>query len=99
MSGSGYCLQPVQHEPNFPPGHLTFTVRLQSENIFALSVHFLGLLKEADSVDLRSKESLVKKGPANLLRGVESVGGVLRVTSHRLIFDPHSGNLPSTHPA
>ena len=38
-------------------------------------------------------ERVVKKGPGNLLRGVESVGGALRLTNQSMIFSPHAFNV------
>jgi hypothetical protein len=40
----------------------------------------------------RSGETLVMSGKANLWRRVESVGGLLYLTSDRLIFCPHRAN-------
>lgn len=46
-------------------------------------------------VHLRNSEFLVKDGPANLQRGVETVGGRLYLTNQRLIFKPHKLNIQS----
>ena len=42
---------------------------------------------------LAPNEVLQKKSPANLQRGIETVGGVLYLTSTRLIFEPHALNI------
>lgn len=44
---------------------------------------------------LRQNEFIVKKGGANLQRGVETVGGHLYLTNHRLIFESHRFNVQS----
>ena len=38
-------------------------------------------------------EALVKEGPANLQRGIESVGGRLFLTTHRVVFESHRFNV------
>ena len=40
-----------------------------------------------------ANEAIVKEGSANLQRGLETVGGQLLLTNHRLIFEAHSLNL------
>ena len=42
---------------------------------------------------LLANEAIVKEGSANLQRGLETVGGQLLLTNHRLIFEAHSLNL------
>jgi hypothetical protein len=42
---------------------------------------------------LLANELIVKEGSANLQRGLETVGGQLLLTNHRLIFEAHSLNL------
>ena len=42
---------------------------------------------------LNSTEMLIKKGPANLQKGVETVGGKLYLTTQRLIFEAHKLNI------
>ncbi len=42
---------------------------------------------------LESNEKILKEGPANLQRGVETVGGKLYLTDHRLIFESHALNI------
>ena len=41
---------------------------------------------------LKVDEKLVKKSPANHQRGIETVGGMLYLTTERLIFESHSLN-------
>tara|TARA_B100000963_G_scaffold56823_1_gene44856 strand:- start:1976 stop:2302 length:327 start_codon:yes stop_codon:yes gene_type:complete len=41
---------------------------------------------------LNDFEELVKKGPGNLQKGVETVGGFLYLTNQRLIFEAHAIN-------
>jgi hypothetical protein len=43
--------------------------------------------------ELKSGEEVLADIGANLIRGVEAVGGRLRVTNTRLIFEAHSFNL------
>lgn len=38
-------------------------------------------------------EQPIKEGAANLQRGLETVGGRLFLTSHRLVFEPHAVNI------
>lgn len=47
---------------------------------------------------LLQNERLIKKGGANLQRGLETVGGNLYLTNIHLIHEPHSFNL-QTEPA
>ena len=42
--------------------------------------------------ELRPNERIVKEGPANLQKNIETVGGKLRVTDQRLIFEAHKFN-------
>ena len=44
-------------------------------------------------INLNSNERLVKEGPANLQRGWETVGGSLKLTDQRLVFDSHGFNV------
>ena len=41
---------------------------------------------------LKVEEQLVKKSPANHQRGIETVGGMLYLTTERLIFESHTLN-------
>lgn len=43
--------------------------------------------------ELKPGETLVKKGAANLQRGVETVGGKLYLTNQRLVFEAHRFNV------
>ena len=43
--------------------------------------------------ELNYNEKLVKKGGANLQKGVETVGGYLYLTNQRLIFEAHAINI------
>ena len=43
--------------------------------------------------ELNHNEKLVKKGGANLQKGVETVGGYLYLTNQRLIFEAHAINI------
>lgn len=38
-------------------------------------------------------ESVIKKGPANLQKGLEAVGGKLFLTNQRLVFEAHALNI------
>ncbi len=38
-------------------------------------------------------ETVVKEGPANIQKGIGSVGGKLFLTNQRLIFEPHALNI------
>ena len=44
-------------------------------------------------IDLHPNEKLLREGAANLLRGVETVGGKLFLTDQRLFFQSHSFNV------
>lgn len=46
-----------------------------------------------DEPVLQAGEQVVKKGPANLFRGIESVGGRLFLTNKRLVFQSHKVNV------
>ncbi len=43
--------------------------------------------------EARPGEQVIKEGPANLQRGIETVGGRLWLTNQRLIFESHSINV------
>jgi hypothetical protein len=45
------------------------------------------------TIELRSGEQLLADVAANMFRGVESVGGRMRITDKRILFEPHSLNL------
>jgi len=45
--------------------------------------------------ELNTNEVLIKKGAANLQKGIETVGGYLYLTSQRLIFEAHAINIQS----
>lgn len=42
--------------------------------------------------ELLDDEKTIREYPANLQRGVETVGGHLYLTTNRLVFEPHSLN-------
>ena len=42
---------------------------------------------------LRQGEAVVREGAANLQRGIETVGGKLRLTNQRLVFETHAFNV------
>jgi len=42
---------------------------------------------------LRQGEQVVKEGAANLQRSIETVGGKLYLTNHRLVFEAHKFNV------
>ena len=44
---------------------------------------------------LKINEEIIKKGAANLQKGVEAVGGFLYLTNQRLIFESHKFNFQS----
>ncbi|MBB4865688.1 hypothetical protein HNP46_004589 [Pseudomonas nitritireducens] len=44
---------------------------------------------------LRTHEKLLRKGAANLQRGIETVGGHLYLTNQRLVFEAHAVNFQS----
>jgi GRAM domain len=48
---------------------------------------------KTDPPALDSNEPILYSGPANHMRGYEGVGGFLYLTSHRLLFRPHSFNV------
>jgi len=43
--------------------------------------------------ETRPGERIIREGPANLQRGIETVGGKLWLTSERLIFESHRFNV------
>ena len=43
--------------------------------------------------EMVATEILLRKGSANMWRGIEAVGGELYLTSHRLVFESHSLNI------
>lgn len=51
---------------------------------------------EIEEPELRSTETMILTGPANLQRGVETVGGALFLSSERLLFRAHRGNVQKT---
>ena len=44
---------------------------------------------------LNINEEIIKKGGANLQKGIEAVGGFLYLTNQRLIFESHKFNVQS----
>ncbi|HLS14932.1 MAG TPA: GRAM domain-containing protein [Beutenbergiaceae bacterium] len=42
---------------------------------------------------LNAGEQVIKSGAANVQRGVETAGGKVYLTGHRLIFEPHRLNI------
>jgi hypothetical protein len=42
---------------------------------------------------LRQGETIIKESPANLQRGIETVGGKLHLTNQRLVFEAHQFNI------
>jgi len=45
------------------------------------------------SVELKKNERILADRGANLFRGFEGVGGRLKITNQRLIFEPHAINI------
>ena len=45
------------------------------------------------SIQLGAGEKILKEGPANHLKGRESVGGALYLTNQRLVFKSHAFNV------
>ncbi|MCP4491833.1 MAG: hypothetical protein GY820_31680 [Gammaproteobacteria bacterium] len=43
--------------------------------------------------ELKQNEQIIKQGVANLQKGIETVGGKLYLTNHRLVFDAHKINV------
>ena len=43
--------------------------------------------------ELRQGEQVIKEGPANLQRNIETVGGKLYLTNQRLVFEAHKFNV------
>jgi hypothetical protein len=41
------------------------------------------------SIPVEQSEDILADVPANLFQGIESVGGRLKITSRRLVFQPH----------
>lgn len=65
------------------------------EDILAVAIkcrHCRSMLDGSSSGAGQSEESLADVG-ANLFRGIEGVGGRLRITSRRVLFEPHAFNL------
>lgn len=47
------------------------------------------------SFELKPNEEVLADIGANLFRGIEAVGGRMRITNKRILFEPHSLNLQS----
>lgn len=45
------------------------------------------------ALELRKNEQILVDRAANLFRGIEGVGGRLKITNQRLIFEPHAINI------
>ena len=43
--------------------------------------------------EMRPGEQIIKEGPANLQKGIETVGGKLCLTNQRLVFEAHALNV------
>ncbi len=43
--------------------------------------------------ELKENEQIIKKGAANLQKGLETVGGKLYLTDQRLVFEAHKINI------
>lgn len=43
--------------------------------------------------ELNQNEQVIKHGPANLQKGIETVGGKLYLTNQRLVFEAHKINI------
>ena len=65
--------------------------------VFALSMRCCGTVIqrrfEACTPPPDTDETILHSSPANHMRGLEGVGGFLYLTSHRLLFRPHSFNI------
>lgn len=65
------------------------------ENILAVAIkckHCGSMLDGSARGDSQSEEILADVG-ANLFRGIEGVGGRLKITNRRVVFEPHALNL------
>ena len=69
---------------------------------FLFGFGFLFLMKKSTQklmkkiqIELVKDETIKHEGPANLLRGIEGVGGKLLLTNKRLIFKSHKMNIQS----
>ncbi|MCU9613164.1 GRAM domain-containing protein [Caldibacillus lycopersici] len=51
--------------------------------------------KAVQSTEMTGETVLVNKVPANLFRGIESVGGRLTITNKRVLFQSHKINIQS----
>jgi len=45
------------------------------------------------SLELKKNEKILADKAANLFRGIEGVGGRIKITNKRLIFEPHAINI------
>lgn len=52
------------------------------------------LMKKIE-IEIADGESMIHEGPANLFRGIESVGGKLLLSDKRLVFKSHKMNIQS----
>lgn len=43
--------------------------------------------------EIKKNEQIIDDRPANLFRGIEAVGGRLKITNNRLVFEPHEFNI------
>jgi len=48
-------------------------------------------------IELQENEKIIRKGAANHFKGIESVGGRLFLTNHRLYFSSHAMNVQTHH--
>jgi hypothetical protein len=64
--------------------------------IAALKCKHCGSMVDPDSGGSVQSESILTDYAANLFRGVEAVGGRLRISTCRLIFESHKVNLQKT---
>ena len=65
-----------------------------------LSLNSCGTQKKSSkensyNIELMENEKIIKKGSANIQRGIEQVGGKLYLTNERIIFKSHKFNFQS----
>jgi hypothetical protein len=53
----------------------------------------IGRNEDTMQTGLKQNEQIIKQGPANLQKGMETVGGKLYLTNQRLFFEAHKLNV------